>query len=242
MGFTTAELSLQRLRTPATTGVFRARGRTLFVEPPVGLVEVSIDDGDGTFVAHGTSRLTIFPPIDPLPPPPAELPVLPPDEHGTPDPWEREPPTTVLHADEWGQRSGAEIIAAQIAGELPPAPIHYLTGLRPVEIGDGTAVAALPASEWLNSGAGSVQGGVTAMLADTAMQMAIQSTMGRGDAFVPLDMKVNYLRPVASDGGELLARATVVHRGRQIRVATVEIVNAAGKPVAVATGSGRTVS
>ena len=106
----------------------------------------------------------------------------------------------------WTQLTGAEMLAAQIAGELPPAPIYFLTGLRPVEIGDGVAVAALPATAWLNSGAGNMQGGVTAMLADSVMQMAIQTTMDRGDGFAPLDMKVNYLRPVAPDGGELTAR------------------------------------
>src|SRR2546423_125079 len=56
-------------------------------------------------------------------------------------------------------------------------------------------------------------------------------------AFSPLDLKVNFLRPVAPYPGELVARARIVHRGRTIAVATCEIVNAEGKTVALATAS-----
>jgi acyl-coenzyme A thioesterase PaaI-like protein len=42
---------------------------------------------------------------------------------------------------------------------------------------------------------------------------------------------------VAADGGLLHARATVVHRGRSLAVATAEIVDDDGRRVALATGS-----
>ena len=32
--------------------------------------------------------------------------------------------------------------------------------------------------------------------------------------FVPLELKVNYLRPLASDGREARAHATLIHGGR----------------------------
>jgi uncharacterized protein (TIGR00369 family) len=52
-----------------------------------------------------------------------------------------------------------------------------------------------------------------------------------------VDIKVNFLRPVAGDGSRLEARAKVVHRGRSLTVGTVEILGADGRPVALATGS-----
>jgi uncharacterized protein (TIGR00369 family) len=52
-----------------------------------------------------------------------------------------------------------------------------------------------------------------------------------------LDLKVNFIRPVPPDGRELLAHGRVRHAGRNITIADAEVVNADGKPVAIATGS-----
>jgi uncharacterized protein (TIGR00369 family) len=238
-GFTTAELSLHRLHTPEVGGELQAFGRLVFLEPPMALTEVSVTDGAGRLIAHGTSRLTVFPPIDPLPPRPEVLPTVEPVTYPTPDPWERLPEGELLDDSVWQEMTGLDVLTAQVEGRLPLSPISHLTGLRPTEAGDGTATAVLPCTEWLNTPGGNVQGGATAMLADAAMQMAIQTTSGRGDRFLPLDYKVNYLRPVFSDKRDLTARGEVVHRGRQIVIATAEIVNADDKRVALATGSGR---
>jgi uncharacterized protein (TIGR00369 family) len=76
-----------------------------------------------------------------------------------------------------------------------------------------------------------------ALLADSALGAAIQTTLPRGTAFAPVDLKVNYLRPLASDGREATARGTVLHSGRRIAVASAEVRNADEKTVALATGS-----
>jgi uncharacterized protein (TIGR00369 family) len=48
---------------------------------------------------------------------------------------------------------------------------------------------------------------------------------------------VNFLRPIAADGRDVVARARVVHRGRSLAVATTEVSNADGKIVATASSS-----
>jgi acyl-coenzyme A thioesterase PaaI-like protein len=50
-----------------------------------------------------------------------------------------------------------------------------------------------------------------------------------------LDLKVNFLRPVAPDGATLTANAEVTHRGRSIAVVACEVLNDDAKKVAVAT-------
>src|SRR5262249_32539990 len=129
-------------------------------------------------------------------------------------------------------------LEAQLRGELPQPPLHHLTGVRVTEVGDGEATVAMPATEWLCSPARTVQGGCTAMLADAAIQVAIQSTTSAGVAFDPLAHKVNYLRPIVPDGREIVARAAIVHRGRSIAIANAEVTDADGARVALATGSG----
>jgi uncharacterized protein (TIGR00369 family) len=76
-----------------------------------------------------------------------------------------------------------------------------------------------------------------ALLAEAGLSGAIQTTLPAGTALAPVDLKVNYLRPLAADGRRALARGRVVHSGRRIAVASAEVLDADGKPVAVATGS-----
>jgi Thioesterase superfamily len=53
----------------------------------------------------------------------------------------------------------------------------------------------------------------------------------------PVDLKVYFLRPVLPDGRDLVARGTVIHRGRSMAVGTSDVFDADGKKVALATGS-----
>ena len=143
----------------------------------------------------------------------------------------------VLPQDEFENRTGLEILRALAAEQLPRPPIHHLTGLRLDEVEEGSTVAALPCSKWLSTSAGTIQGGFTAMLAESAMTSAAFSTAAADTAVAPLDFKVNYLRPVFPDGKDLIARARILHRGRTLVIAAVEITNSEGKQVALATGS-----
>jgi uncharacterized protein (TIGR00369 family) len=204
----------------------------------VALSEVFVLDRDSErLLAHGTSRLSVFPPLENPPEPPEHPSVLEPRDYGSPDPFERPAPATTIPQAVWSELSGAEILRRQLAGELPPPPLHYLTGLSLTEVGEGTATFALPATEWLASPAGRLQGGVIAMQADFAMLAAAETLAAPGVAIAGLDLKANFLRPVAPDGSDLIARAEVIHSGRTIAVTRADVTNAEGKPVLLATGS-----
>ena len=180
--------------------------------------------------------------------PPAQLEPVEPTVYETPDPWERAPRGGVVSQDVWDRLSGLEVMRARLADEVPPAPIAQLTGLRLVAVSEGEATFVLPASEWLSAAPpGRVQGGAIALFADAALSTAIQTTLPPRTALSPIDLKVSYLRPLASDGREATARGTVMHAGRRIAVAQAEVHDADGRRVALATGSamilpGRTAS
>jgi uncharacterized protein (TIGR00369 family) len=236
--YTTAELSLSFLRPARPGGNLAASGQAIHVGRSVGLSEAFVIEPEGErLIAHGTSRLTIFPALDPPPDPPGELEPLQAPELETPDPYQRPAPGGVLGQDLWNELPGAEILRRQLAGELPPPPLHHLTGLRLTEIGEGSATFAMPCSEWLASPTRLIQGGAIAMLADFAMLAAVETTTPAGLAFAGLDLKVNFLRPVAPDGADLLARGEIVHAGRTIVITRATVTNAEEKPVALATGS-----
>jgi uncharacterized protein (TIGR00369 family) len=224
--FTTAELSLRLLRAPEPGGSILARGRVVDVGPSFALTEAELRDERDRLIAHGSSRGVRVParlPGTAAPEPrarartgdhPAEE--HPRDEMG-PDPWERPTPER---------------------GAGPP-PLELLTGLATAGADAGEANLTLPTSRWLTAPPpGRVQGGVTALLADASLSAAVQSAVPADLIFISIDLKVNYLRPLAADGRLARASARSLHVGRTTAVAGGEVRDADGRLVAVATGSG----
>jgi uncharacterized protein (TIGR00369 family) len=237
-GYATSELSLRLLRPARAEGALLARGTLVHCGSSVALSSVQIHDEHGRLLADGSSLCLIMP-LDGLPPVAASAPEPEPVVQFEPsqNPYERSELGEVLGQEVWERMSGREVLEAQLEGDLPYPPLHFLTGLRPVEVTAGEAVFALPCHEWLCSPLGLVEGGAIAMFADSALAAAIQTTAPCGVALAAMDLKVNFLRPVLPDGRELRARGRVRRAGRTIAIAEAEVVNADGKPVALATGS-----
>jgi uncharacterized protein (TIGR00369 family) len=241
-GMTTAELSMSFLRpvVPREAAAVTGSGQLIHRGRTMGISEAFLFDAEDQLISHGTTRCSVFPPVDPIPDPP-DL-DAPPHENDPPgaspeDPLRQKVQGEVVAQEEFERRSGLELLRAVIDDELPRPPIHHLTGLRAVDAGDGEAVVVLPCSKWLSTSAGTIQGGFTAMLAESAMTGAAFTTAAPDTAVAPLDFKVNYLRPVFPDGNDLTARARILHRGRTLVITAAEITNAEGKQVALATGS-----
>ena len=98
-----------------------------------------------------------------------------------------------------------------IAGELPPAPMGTLIGLRLVAIEPGRARFELDADHRHHNPMGTLHGGVYCDLADAAMGYAYAATLGEGESFTTVELKINFLRAVRQ--GKLTAEARVVKAG-----------------------------
>lgn len=235
--YTTSELSMSYLRPAFPDGrTLTAKGRVIHAGRSLALSEAVVTDGDGRELAHATSRCFIFPPAQPPLPKPVDLPILEDPAYDTPDPYLREPEGAVLGA-EVEALSGAELWRRCVAGELPRPPIYHLTGAQPVAAGEGTTTWTMPASPWLCSPTGFVEGGFLVYLADSAIATASSTLVPAGTASAPIDITVKFVRPAPPDGRDLTAVGRVVNHGRSISVATADIVNADGKLVATAIGS-----
>lgn len=234
--YSTSELSLRLLSTARPGGTLRVTAEVIQVRRTIGLSQARLTDSEGRLLGHGTTLCFVQPQLTELPPlgdPPPPLPPPP-----TPDPFERPATGEILEQAVYDRMGGLEILRAQIAGELPAPPIAQLMGLRPLAADPGVATFSLPASEWLCAPPrGRVQGGCLALLAEAALIGAIQTRVAPGTAVAPIDLKVNYLRPLAADGRPAQAVGCVLHAGRRIAVASSEVRDADGKPVALATGS-----
>jgi uncharacterized protein (TIGR00369 family) len=241
--FTTAEISLRFLRTVVPqSGTLTAKGRLIHAGQRTGVSLVEVTDEAGRLVAVTSTRCAILPRVEV----PWEVieqalrnpPRRPEPDWPSPHPYERPVVGEVLAQDIWDGRDGLDVLRSLIAGDLPAPPIARFCGIVPVDAEAGRTTWKMPASEWLCAPVqGRLYGGAIAMLAGTAIDGAVQTTLPAGTAFAPVDLKVYFLRPVSPDGRDLRSSGTVIHRGRSIAIGTSEVFDADGKKVAVATGS-----
>jgi uncharacterized protein (TIGR00369 family) len=119
---------------------------------------------------------------------------------------------------------------AFLDGEGKPPPISVTLGMRLVSHGEGKVTLAMTVGRRFHNPMGTVHGGILTDLADAAMGMALITTLGEGESFTTLELKMNFLRPVVS--GELVAEGVIIHRGRTIALADCVVRDASGKLVA----------
>ncbi|MEA2461482.1 MAG: hypothetical protein QOH90_1659 [Actinomycetota bacterium] len=231
----TSDLTLNYLRPVSVRSrQLVSRARPIEVGRRVGLSEAIIEDGHGEAVAHATSRCF----IRQLPHSEGALPTStdPPTYEG-PDPHERAPSTAPLPPDTWSGHSFLDICDAMNRGELDIPPFAEFFGFTEMNAKEGYFETTAPSSPWFSSPAGTIYGGFLAYLVDSVLTGAISTVLESGFTCAPLDLKVNFLRPVLPDGRPIEASATVVHRGRNLMLAEGQIVNADGKLVVKATSS-----
>jgi uncharacterized protein (TIGR00369 family) len=122
-----------------------------------------------------------------------------------------------------------------IAGELRPAPMALLIGLRLVAIEPGRARFELDADHRHHNPMGTLHGGILCDIADSAMGMAYASMLDEGETFTTLELKINFLRPVRA--ARLVADGTVVQRGRTAGMTECTVTDDTGRLITKATST-----
>jgi uncharacterized protein (TIGR00369 family) len=96
-------------------------------------------------------------------------------------------------------------------GEVSPPPIGRLLGFIVKRIEPGRAVFEMEVDERYHNPMGTLHGGVYCDLADAAMGFAYASTLGEGESFTTVELKIQFLRAVRK--GRLAAEARVIKSG-----------------------------
>jgi len=125
--------------------------------------------------------------------------------------------------------SGLEYMRKIMTGELPPSGMVQLLNLKVVEVSEGRAVFTVQPDERHYNGLGIAHGGLAATLLDSALGCAINATMPAGKVFTTLEMKINYVRPITREGGELRCEAHMIHAGGRVATAEGRIMDKDGK-------------
>jgi len=142
--------------------------------------------------------------------------------------------TTPPSAHDPAAPTGLDLLRQRFAAG-PPVAVAEMLGMLPVIVEHGTVSFACDADPRFANPMGTVHGGIIATLLDSALGCAVQSVLPAGAAYTTLSLELKYLRPVATDAGELLASATVVHAGRRQATAEARLTDREGRVLATAT-------
>ncbi len=131
--------------------------------------------------------------------------------------------------------SGIERLRASLAGEIPPPPITSALGFRFASVEEGNVTFTFTPAEYHYNPIGSVHGGVAATLLDSAMGCSVHTLLPAGVGYTTLEIKVNYIRPLTAESGEVRAVGHVLHLGTKTAIAEGKLLGADGKLYAHAT-------
>ena len=117
-----------------------------------------------------------------------------------------------------------------LRGEVPPPPIARLLGFVVKSVEPGRAVFEMEVDERHHNPMGTLHGGVYCDLADAAMGYAYAATLGEGETFTTVELKINFFRPVRQ--GKLIAEARVVRAGANLGYVECDVKDGEGKLMA----------
>jgi uncharacterized protein (TIGR00369 family) len=119
-----------------------------------------------------------------------------------------------------------------LRGEVGPPPIGQLLGFVLKAIEPGRAVFEMQVDERHHNPMGTLHGGIYCDVADAAMGYAYAATLGEGERFTTVELKINFFRPVRH--GKLTAEARVIKSGSTLGYVECDVKDQDGKLVAKA--------
>jgi uncharacterized protein (TIGR00369 family) len=131
--------------------------------------------------------------------------------------------------------AGIDFVRAIFSGKLPEPPI-----MQTVDPFDCTAepgvvvIHSVPGIRHYNP-IGSVHGGYAATLLDSAMGLAVHSTLPVGSGYTTLEFKLSFIRGMTEDTGTVRTEGRTLHVGRRTATAEARIVDSKGRLLAHAT-------
>jgi uncharacterized protein (TIGR00369 family) len=137
-----------------------------------------------------------------------------------------------VSAERQKEMSGLAFVQGLADGTLPLNTIAQTLGYDIAEAASGRViVSAVPTDALLNP-AGTVHGGFAATLLDSAMGLAIQSTLEQGISQTTLEFKISLVRPITPETGPIQAEGVVLSRGRRVGTAEGRLTDRGGRLLA----------
>ena len=128
--------------------------------------------------------------------------------------------------------TGLSFLQGLLDGDHPPPPFSRATGIYLREVAEGRVIfAGTPSAEFLNP-IGTVHGGWTSAILDSAMACAVHTTLKAGEGYTTVEMKINFVRPILPDLGEITCEGVLIHRGGTIATSEGKLRDGKGRLLA----------
>jgi uncharacterized protein (TIGR00369 family) len=125
--------------------------------------------------------------------------------------------------------SGLEFVQGLVDGTLPLNTMAKTLGYDIVEVTRGRVVITCEPNDTQLNPAGTVHGGLSTVLLDSAMGLAIRSTQEKGFGSTTLEFKISLVRPITPETGLITAEGVVLNCGRRIGTAEGRITDKKGR-------------
>jgi len=133
--------------------------------------------------------------------------------------------------------SGLDALRALMAGQFPPPSISTTMGFYLAEVEEGRAVFIGETSDRILNPLGIVHGGWALTLIDSCTGCAAHTTLSAGIGYTSVETKVNFVRAINADTGQVRAEGHVIARGRTIITTEGKITDQRGKLLAHGTST-----
>ncbi|WP_143695599.1 PaaI family thioesterase [Williamsia sp. 1135] len=131
-----------------------------------------------------------------------------------------------------GEMTGLEVLRYMTGLPERPPNIAQLVGMEVESLEEGHVRFSLNARPDMTNPIGSLHGGICATLLDSVMGCAVHTTLGAGVGYGTLELKVNYIRSVPTDGRRIIGYGKTIHVGRRTATAEGEIRDERDKLIA----------
>ena len=121
---------------------------------------------------------------------------------------------------------GLEYTRMVMRGEVPAAPVCELVGFRFVLAEPGKIVIEFNPAEYQYNIIGSVHGGITCTVLDSAMSIAVHTALQADRGFATLQLNTHFVRPITARTGRMRCEGNVLHSGTRIATAEGRLVDA----------------
>ena len=128
--------------------------------------------------------------------------------------------------------SGLQWMQGWAEGRLPAPPIGQVFDFDIAQVEPGRVVfTGTPDARFYNP-IGTVHGGYAATLLDSYMGCAVHTTLAPGQWHTTLEIKINYVRPMFENTGEVRCEASVINMGKTVATADGKLLDGKGRLIA----------
>ena len=124
--------------------------------------------------------------------------------------------------------NGTEYLQAMTDGSLPLPPVMHTLDFHVGGLTPGSVTFVFTPQEFHYNPIGTVHGGVISAILDSAMGCSLHSLLPAGTGYTTLELKVNFLKAVTIQSGELKAVGKVISKGSRTALTEAQLLDNAG--------------